>query len=283
MMTNDPKAARRNSGSIESGSIDSGDGRRSGDPGPELGGGLGRKATPKVSELAYLSRFDVEDRVAVGELLGPPRSTRAGNDLVGEDAASSDCTVLMEGQAYRHKTLADGRRQILLFHFPGDILNFQEVLLGRDCTVTSLTACVTASLTLGQLQTLLGERPRLGLALWRESLAEAALLRERLLAMGQLSAYERMAHLLCEVFGRSSAAGLVRNHRCYFPATQAHLADALGLSGVHTNRLLQQLRSRGLADIRGRQLRVPDWSALSTAAERETPRRLHELDAHPGA
>ena len=101
------------------------------------------------------------------------------------------------------------------------------------------------------------------------SLVEASIQREWMIGMGRKSAYARVAHLLCETFLRLRAAGLATGVRCRFPVTQNHMADAVGLSCVHLNRVLQQLRAAGLVALRGRELVILDWVGLTAAGEFE--------------
>jgi CRP-like cAMP-binding protein len=226
-----------------------------------------------IAHLEFYGSLTEEERSFALDLLGPRRSIEQGADLIVEGEAASECQVLLEGQVFRHKTLADGRRQIFSFHVPGDVVGLEAMLLGRDCTVSALTACQVAPIARARFDQMAAQHPRLAMLTWRLSLAEIALLRERLTGLGRRSAYGRMAHLLCEVFARQTRAGLARQNRCHFPVTQAHLADALGLSGVHTNRVLQELRQKGLIELRGRELVILNWPGLQAAGEFEEPHR----------
>lgn len=208
-----------------------------------------------------------EERVAVEALVGPMKTLPSDTELVTDGEAAPDCHVLMEGQAFRHKTLPDGRRQIVFFHVPGDILDLQLAGMPVDYSVSTLAMCRVAPIARGRLADLIALRPRLGQAFWRLSLLEAAIQREWMFGMGRRTAYARVAHLLCEVYARMQRADLVQNNRCRFPITQNHLADAAGLSGVHTNRVLQALRANGLIELRSRELIVRDWAGLVAAGE----------------
>jgi len=109
---------------------------------------------------------------------------------------------------------------------------------------------------------------------WWNSLVEEAIQREWTVNLGQRDAIERMAHLLCELFIRLRGVGLANEHGCDLPMTQAELADALGLSVVHTNRVLQDLRAQGLVTLKGKTLVIPDLDALM-AAGLFNPNYLH--------
>src|SRR5687768_8463284 len=107
--------------------------------------------------------------------------------------------------------------------------------------------------------------PRIADVMWRDTLIDAAVFREWMIGIGRRSAYTRIAHVLCEVFVRMKAVGLVNGNGCGLPVTQAELADALGLSTVHVNRSLQELRAKGLIELRGGALRVLGWDGLKEA------------------
>lgn len=229
-----------------------------------------------IANLEAHAALAPEERAAVETLLGAPKMVPADTDLVVDGEGAADCHVLLEGQAFRHKTLPDGRRQIVFFHAPGDVLDLQRAFLGVDFSVSSLTMCRVAPISRARLAELIVARPAIGRAFWRMSLIEGAILREWMLGMGRRSAYARVAHLLCEVYLRLQRVDLVQNNRCRFPITQNHLADAAGLSGVHTNRVLQQLRASGLIELRSRELIVRDWAGLAAAGEFDPA----YLDAH---
>jgi CRP-like cAMP-binding protein len=186
---------------------------------------------------------------------------------VVEGDAPSHCRVLLEGQAFRHKTLPDGRRQIMSFHIPGDVCDLQGLFLGMDHNVTALFSGEIGLIPHAKLAEVMEAHPRVARALWRTSLIEASIFREWMIGMGRRSAYARIAHLFCEMAVRMRAAGLVHQNRYSFPITQQHLSDALGLSAVHTNRTLQALRGEGLLSFQGGELVIIDWPGLTAAGE----------------
>jgi CRP-like cAMP-binding protein len=210
----------------------------------------------------------------VVSLIAATRSISAGEDLALEGDTPSNCRLLLEGQAFRHKTLTDGRRQVMSFHIPGDICDLQGLFLTMDHNVTALVPCEVGLIPHGKLTELMIARPRIANGLWRTSLIEGAILREWMVGMGRRSAYARIAHLFCEMLVRMEAAGLVNQNRCAFPITQQHLSDALGLSAVHTNRTLQALRREGLLTFQGGELVILDWPGLKLAGEFD-PSYLH--------
>jgi biotin operon repressor len=114
---------------------------------------------------------------------------------------------------------------------------------------------------------LIQRKPTLAIELWRQTALEAAIAREWLTNLGRRSAYGRLSHLFCEMWYRLRMAGLTEDHSYDFPVTQGELADALGLSVVHVNRTLQQLRAEGLIAAHSPRIRLLDLSRLQAAAE----------------
>ena len=121
---------------------------------------------------------------------------------------------------------------------------------------------------------LIATHQTLAAALWRDTLIDAAVFREWIVGIGRRSAYTRIAHLLCELLARFRAVALTSDHTFPLPITQAELGDALGLSTVHVNRSLQELRGDGLITTEGRTVIVNDWQGLKKAGEFE-PTYLH--------
>lgn len=229
----------------------------------DLGRTEGASVSPFLRKLESLAALDSEDLRTAQALLGPLRAIEARADLVEEGGAPGACTVLLEGLACRYKALDDGRRQILSLHTAGDLLDVHGVLLGRlDHSVATLSRCRVAPIQADALLEVLDQRPNLRLAFWRASLLDGALFRAWLVALGQRPAQERVAHLFCEVDARLGAAGVARGDTLDFPITQEELADALGLSVVHVNRVLQRLRRDGLITLRARKLAIHDRDAL---------------------
>jgi CRP-like cAMP-binding protein len=116
--------------------------------------------------------------------------------------------------------------------------------------------------------------PELGHLLWRDTLVDAAMFREWMVGIGRRPAYARVAHVLCEMMVRMAAVGLAEDHTCELRVTQSELADALGLSAVHINRVLQSLRGAALIDLRAASLKIVNWTGLKKAGEFD-PAYLH--------
>ena len=198
-----------------------------------------------------------------------PRVVTVGHDQdvlqVGDRA--THCSLLLEGFLCRYRMLEDGRRQITSFHVPGDIPDLTVLLDEQvDYALSTLTPVKIAVLPRTTLLSWIERSPRLGFLFWKATLLDAAIQREWAVNLGRRTAYESVAHLLCELVARLDAGGLVRKRTCDLPITQTELADATGLSTVHVNRTLQQLRGERLLEWRGGTLAVSDWQGLSDAA-----------------
>ena len=222
-----------------------------------------------TANLQLYGALSADEQRVVESLVVSTRATVTGEDLVVEGDAPAQCRVLLQGQAFRHKTLPDGRRQIMSFHIPGDVCDLQGFFLSMDHNVTALTPGEVGLIPYAKLAEIMDAYPSIARGFWRTSLVEAAIFREWMVGMGRRSAYARIAHLFCEMVVRMRAAGLVHNNRCLFPITQQHLSDSLGLSAVHTNRTLQALRGEGLLSFQGGELVVLDWPGLKAAGEFE--------------
>ncbi|KAA2234411.1 Crp/Fnr family transcriptional regulator [Salinarimonas soli] len=200
---------------------------------------------------------------------------KADQDIVREGDHPTRCCVLLEGLACVYKLTAEGRRQIMAVQVPGDIPDLQSLHLNTlDNSVGTLTPCRLGFISHDAIRELCRAHPRIGGILWRETLVDAAIFREWMLNLGRREAYGRLAHLLCELVARLRAVGLVQDDTCDLPLTQAELGDILGLSTVHVNRTLQELRAAGLITLRGGSLTVDDWAGLAAAGEFD-PAYLH--------
>lgn len=208
-----------------------------------------------------------DERQAIANLPSRAKRIKGRTELSSDPALGSSLHLIEEGFACRYKSLPDGRRQILSFQVPGDVGDLRVFILGR--TGSSLTALSDISVSIISPEHLLAvtERfPRVTRALWWATLVEESITQEWLVNVGQRSALERMAHLLCEMYVRLSLVGKVNGNAFDMPITQTELADTLGLSSVHINRTLQELRRRELIVFRDKVMQLRDFDALSRIA-----------------
>lgn len=200
---------------------------------------------------------------ALAQLLGQPVAfpTRALIAQAGDKA--NLVTVIAEGFACRMSLLADGRRQIHSVFLPGDTADAEAPLLAvRPDNIEALTACSAWLVPQARLASLLDAEPALVQGFAREAAIAAQVAREWVVNIGQRDASERIAHLLCELHLRMTAVGLAQGSGVTLPLTQMDLADAAGLSPVHVNRVLQDLRAKGLVRTHRGRLEIVDLPRL---------------------
>ena len=221
-----------------------------------------------LRKLERLAELDQADRKALLEL--PFRMAHANPRavLVREGTIPSDCCVLLEGYASRSKSTGGGGRQILSFHFAGDILNLQNLELPyADHDVETVSAARIAWVPSKAIKELAAGHPNISDALWRDTLIDAAIFREWVLNVGRRDAKSRIAHMLCEFAARREAAGLGSPERFELPMTQDQIADATGLTPIHVNRMLQALGAEGLISRDRRHIQILDWSRMRYVAD----------------
>ena len=218
-----------------------------------------------------LRSFDAvsDDEVRVLEqTLRGLRHFDAGQDLVSAEERPAHSTILLEGWAARARTLENGARQITAIHIPGDFVDLHSFLLHKmDHSVVALTPCRAALAPHDRLKRITETEPHLTRLLWLNTLVDAGIHRTWIVGMGRLSAAGHLAQLLCELYVRLKAVGLARDFEFELPLTQPAVADALGMSLVHVNRTLRELRAQKLVSWRGRSVRLLDWDRLAAEAQ----------------
>jgi CRP/FNR family transcriptional regulator len=192
----------------------------------------------------------------------------AGRDIISEQKSSGKIYTLYSGWAFRYKTLSDGRRQIMNFLLPGDLVGLQEKFAdGATSGVQAATDAVLCVFPQGGLWELFRNHPSLGYDVTWLAAREENMLDENLLTTGRRNAIERVAMLLLHLFRRADRIGLTQGGEVEFPFNQQHIADALGLSLVHTNKTLRRLHHMGLHEIRDGRLRLLNPKALQRIAD----------------
>lgn len=223
---------------------------------------------PIVTKLESIVALTAGERAAILSLPMQVAELRADQDIVREGDRPSRCCAILEGFTSTYKTTGGGRRQITAFHVPGDIPDLYSLHLRvLDTGVGTLTPCRVAFIQHEHLRALSREQPRIADAFWRETLVDGAIFRQWMLNIGQREALARMAHLMCEMLTRLRAVGLAQDDACDLPMTQSELGDALGISTVHANRTLQELRGSDLITLEKGRLVVKDWEGLQQAGD----------------
>lgn len=216
-----------------------------------------------AQKLAGRAALDEGDRAALAQLPFRERTCEAGRYLVREGSPATECILILEGYAFRHKLTVDGERQIVSLHLEGDFVDLPGALLKvADHNVQTLTRCRVARVPARAILSLIDRHPRVGRALWVDTLIDGSIFREWVLNVGRRPAKERIAHLICEIGRRMEVAGIANDKVFALPMTQEQLADATGLTPVHVNRTLKALEVEGLIKRERRYLEVPDWEAL---------------------
>lgn len=192
----------------------------------------------------------------------------AGELIVAADAPQTSSRVLLSGLAARAKTLADGGRQITELHIPGDFLDLHSFGLKRlEHDVTALAPSEVAVVPHEALRRVTETQPHLTRVLWLSTLLDASIHREWIVSSGRRSAVRQVAHLFCELLVRHEVVGLSDRRVLPLPLTQQQLSDVCGLSPVHVNRVLGELRQAELAVWGRTEVTVPDFDRLAAFAQ----------------
>ncbi len=218
-----------------------------------------RPFTP--DELAFVSSFKR------GELNAEP-----GARILTEGAHSAHLYTLLSGWAFRYKSLPDGRRQVLNYVLPGDLIGLQGSVIGEmQHSVDALSPVTLCVFQRDNLSDLFRNHPGLGFDITWLAAREERMLDENLLSVGRRSAIERAAYLVAFLYARARSVGLGEGKSLLIPITQMHVADTLGLSIVHTNKTLRKLADRGLIRWHDRACEVLDPAGLTELAGWEVP------------
>jgi CRP-like cAMP-binding protein len=207
-------------------------------------------------------------REVISRLPVAVKNCPADFDLVTQGETPTHCCLLLDGYLYRQKQGSDGRRQILSFYVPGDIPDLHSLHLGlMDHTLTSAGSAVVGFIPHEALQQAIASSPALNRIILREMLTDSSIAREWILNIGTRQALARVAHILCEIVVRLQVVDLARDMAFHWPVSQADMADACGISTVHANRVIQELRARNLVEWQGRKVTILDWNGLVTVAD----------------
>jgi CRP-like cAMP-binding protein len=230
---------------------------------------------PMIRRLESIFTLTDDERQVLANLPMQVQVIKADQDLVREGDRPSRSCLILSGFTATYKMTAGGKRQIVSFGIAGDLPDLQSLHLKvLDISIGTLTPCRIGFITHDDLRDICTRFPRIAAAFWRETLIEGAIFREWVTNVGRREAYQRMAHVFCELLTRLRAVGLVEDHACTLPITQGEFADAIGVTNVHVNRVLQQLRAEGLIELSGDRLNILDWERLKQAGEFD-PTYLH--------
>lgn len=204
---------------------------------------MANRFVQKLSGLVDLSKEDVDALVTA---TSNPRRYGARQDLIREGDKPGPVFVVLEGWVCRYKILSSGTRQIMAFLMPGDACDLHVNMLDEmDHSIQAITASRVAIVSRAEMQTLMHEHHAIARAMYVAQLIDEGIMRAWIVSMGRRSSTERVAHLICELYLRARNIGLTTEGEFALPLSQLVLADALGMTAVHINRVLKQLRLSG--------------------------------------
>jgi CRP-like cAMP-binding protein len=224
--------------------------------------------TAHLKKLRLRTTISADEERVIRGLVAESRRSRADTVLVKSGQPLNVSMLVLDGWLVRSKDLPSGERQVMEIHLPGDFADLHGFTLKRlDHDLIAITECVIAYVPHERLTELTEKYPHLTRVYWLSTNIDAAITREMALSLGQRSALSRMAHLFCELHTRLAIIGRTDDDTFEFPLTQRELGECLGLTVVHVNRTLQELRRRGLVQAENRRVTITDRRGLEALAE----------------
>jgi CRP-like cAMP-binding protein len=227
------------------------------------------RAADDVSKLAATrlwvsAGLELADLDAIARACGNIRTVKSGTKLRGQNAPASEIHILLDGWAARYKIMADGARFISGLAVPGDICDLGALSFAKlNYGVTMISAGTIAVLPRQQFEALIGSNPAIANAFSSLARIESSIFMEWAASIARRPALHRVAHLLCELLLRLTAVGKINGHSYDLTVSQEQMADALGLTPPHVNRMFRLLRSMDLIFVQNRKVRIYDWLGLS--------------------
>ncbi|MCK1311318.1 MULTISPECIES: Crp/Fnr family transcriptional regulator [unclassified Bradyrhizobium] len=220
-----------------------------------------------IAHLQAIEGLSDDERRQIAALPSTLRQVSDGETLLRQGEDTSRCVFVVSGFLYQARIVGD-RSQILAFHVPGDMPCLHTLLVSpMDADLVGLGPSLVGYVAHSQLKQLLDGSIHLTCAFWRETLIDAAISRQWIARLGAQAALPKVAHLICELAARLEVVGLVKNGRFQMPMTQRHVADACGLSIVHVNRTIQELRGRRLIAWEGSEIELLQPDELRALAD----------------
>lgn len=224
--------------------------------------------TVHLKRLRQRTEISSEEERAIRSAVIETRKLPADTIAIRSGEPLNSSLILLDGWMARSKDLQSGERQVTELHVAGDFADLHAYTLKcLEHDVLTMSDCTVAVLPHDRLKETFERHPRLGRIYWFVTNVDAAIHREWALSLGQRSAISRMALLFCELYARLEPVGRTNGKGYEFPLTQRELAECLGLTVVHANRTLQELRRRGLVELENRRLTIRDRPGLEGVAE----------------
>ncbi|MFC4594322.1 Crp/Fnr family transcriptional regulator [Sphingobium tyrosinilyticum] len=216
-----------------------------------------------IDKLHGFGPLSDEDVAALKAATSKPRNVAGRRDLIREGDRPGPVFVVLEGWACRYKILPNGTRQVLAFLMPGDACDLHIGLLAEmDHSIQTITPALVATIDRTEMDELMDRRPGIAKAMYVAQLVDEGTMRAWITSMGRRTSIERVAHLMCELYLRARNIGLTDEPELALPLSQLLLADSLGMTPVHLNRVLKELRVSGAMILQRGSLLVADPGKL---------------------
>jgi len=228
-----------------------------------------------AERLSHYVQLSAGERDSLERLEEQDRSFRRGAVIISENEPPRELYIVRHGWLHSSVILGNGSRQIMRFHFQGDILGLPLLAFADSPeTVTAVTDVILCPFSRERLATIICEHPRIAALLLGLAVADRVSLADRLASIGRTSARARVSSLLCEIFARMRQLGTPRDAPIHVPLTQEEIGDATGLTAVHVNRMLRTLEEDGGISRERRRIRITDWNRMRAIADFD-PAYLH--------
>ena len=217
--------------------------------------------------LSRRDKLDAREIEILSSLNYKQMAFAKGAELISAHSRASSSCLIMSGLTARALHLEDGRRQLTALHIPGDFVDLHALLLKvMDHSVVAMNDCVAVFIPHAELVTLTEQAPHLTRLLWLSTTIDAAIQREMIASIGRRTPLNHLGHLICELYLRMEVVGLAEGGRFQLALTQNDIADILGLSLVHTNRTVRDLRATGLVSWKNSDVAIRDFDRLAELA-----------------
>lgn len=217
-----------------------------------------------VEKLRGFVQLNGEELAALQRATANPQAFGPREDLIREGDRPGPVFVMLDGWAFRYKVLPNGSRQIMAFMMPGDACDLNISMLAEmDHSIQTQTRAQVAKISRETMDEMMTEHPGIARAMYVTQLVDESTLRAWIVSLGRRSSVERAAHLLLELYVRGIRTGMASDNEIELPLSQVVLADALGMTPVHVNRVLQELRRSKAVELRRGVLRILDPVALT--------------------
>jgi CRP-like cAMP-binding protein len=221
-----------------------------------------------LMKLRARDMIGADEEQAIRDALGEVKTYSADRIVIREGQLLDASTLLLEGMMCRYKDLSDGQRQITELHVPGDFVDLHSFTLKRlDHSILALTPCRVVEMPHANIEKITERYPHLTRVYWFATTLDAAIHREWELSLGRRSALAKIAALFCEMRVRFNVIGMTEGDTYALPLTQTDLSECLGLTAIHVNRTLKELREENIVQFKGGRVTIQNLAQLERIAE----------------